>query len=557
MLFVICPFAYATDYSGICGDNIIYSFDETSGELTVSGTGNMQDFGFAPWYKYRSTIKTVKITEGVNSIGDKAFEDCEQLSEAWLPDGLTHIGDSAFKNCRNLKSIDIPDTVYVIEREAFYNCDSLYSIEISPIVSELKSSTFLGCESLTDVLIPISVSSIEESCFEGCTNLKNIELTNFVSLGYRSFAESGLRSFVFPKYSSVVSSVFYNCADLESVTLPSNKNMIIIRDAFTGCTNLKDIYYEGTSEQWENIVKSSEEFSKLDDSFDELLDLLNIHYECKVPEYNSMFPANPKQYNQIESCNGEFAGNLVWSFDSSDFTLTIDGKGDIPDFLYTSIADSRSNAPWWYMRNYIKNIKIGNEITKIGNWSFSDCAGLENINFGSGVTAIGNNCFNNCSYLSHVVIPGNIKSIGEQSFQGCYCLKDVVFMDGVESIERFAFSYVASGLASVTISDSVKSIEEGVFAESGLSCINFSGSEAEWKALSISIENDYLSEVSMNYNYKIKDALDNGKNALNKESNNLRNERQEEFNIIYVVIPVIATIIILCGILFIIKKKRH
>ena len=32
--------------SGSCGENVTYSFDSTSGTLTISGTGNMNNFSY-------------------------------------------------------------------------------------------------------------------------------------------------------------------------------------------------------------------------------------------------------------------------------------------------------------------------------------------------------------------------------------------------------------------------------------------------------------------------------------------------------------------------------
>ena len=62
--------------SGTCGDNLTWTLDTESGILTISGTGAMTNYAYAPWYSYRSTIKTVVIKDGVTSIGTHAFENC-------------------------------------------------------------------------------------------------------------------------------------------------------------------------------------------------------------------------------------------------------------------------------------------------------------------------------------------------------------------------------------------------------------------------------------------------------------------------------------------------
>ena len=42
--------------------------------------------------KYRGTERYVVIPDGVTSIGDRAFEDCNWLAGITIPDGVTSIG---------------------------------------------------------------------------------------------------------------------------------------------------------------------------------------------------------------------------------------------------------------------------------------------------------------------------------------------------------------------------------------------------------------------------------------------------------------------------------
>ncbi|MBR0360536.1 MAG: leucine-rich repeat domain-containing protein, partial [Clostridia bacterium] len=52
-------------YHGTCGDNLTWTLDESTGELVISGTGDMYD-GYH-WLIYNSSIKTVVISDGVTS----------------------------------------------------------------------------------------------------------------------------------------------------------------------------------------------------------------------------------------------------------------------------------------------------------------------------------------------------------------------------------------------------------------------------------------------------------------------------------------------------------
>ena len=82
-LFALCLVASAEVVGeGECGEDLTWSYDDETFTLTISGTGEMEDYSYyssAPWYQYSYEIEYVVITEGVTSIGDYAFEDHYQL----------------------------------------------------------------------------------------------------------------------------------------------------------------------------------------------------------------------------------------------------------------------------------------------------------------------------------------------------------------------------------------------------------------------------------------------------------------------------------------------
>ena len=91
--------------SGTCGDNLTWTLDST-GLLTISGTGKMYDFTSAsPWYSYRDSINSVEFDGEITSIGMRAFSGCSSLTGVTIPDSVTNIGYMAFSDCSQLSTV--------------------------------------------------------------------------------------------------------------------------------------------------------------------------------------------------------------------------------------------------------------------------------------------------------------------------------------------------------------------------------------------------------------------------------------------------------------------
>ena len=125
--------AYATDLpsSGKCGTNVTYTFDSSTGLLTISGSGAMANYNPysspSPFYK-QNTIKTVVINNSIKSIGNSVFNSCSGLTSITIPDSVTSIGNGAFCNCTELTSITIPNSVTSIGDTVFSRDDKLIEI---------------------------------------------------------------------------------------------------------------------------------------------------------------------------------------------------------------------------------------------------------------------------------------------------------------------------------------------------------------------------------------------------------------------------------------------
>lgn len=108
--------------SGTCGRNLSWKLS-SEGTLTISGTGEMDDYDFAPPWGH--DVSTVVMEKGVTSIGKGAFSACSGLKRVTLPDGLQSIGERAFSECSSLEKITIPSSVTSFGFYAFSGCSLL------------------------------------------------------------------------------------------------------------------------------------------------------------------------------------------------------------------------------------------------------------------------------------------------------------------------------------------------------------------------------------------------------------------------------------------------
>ena len=139
-LLALLPAAARAD--GACGDNLAWSFDDTAGKLTITGTGDMWDWSYSntPWEAYMNRITSVELPVGLTTIGGRAF--CgTKITGIEIPGTVTAIaGSYAFSECTGLTHITFPGSLTSIGQDAFSGCTGLTSLTIPGNVVEVNSS---------------------------------------------------------------------------------------------------------------------------------------------------------------------------------------------------------------------------------------------------------------------------------------------------------------------------------------------------------------------------------------------------------------------------------
>lgn len=105
----------------------------------------------------------------------------------------------------------------------------------------------------------------------------------------------------------------------------------------------------------------------------------------------------------------------------TDWTLTISGEGEMPDFEGTGDPV----CPWENEKQKIKKVIIEKGVTNIGKNAFRGCSELAEVHISKTVKKIGDAAFRDCTALTQIDIPDSVNSVGSFAFIGCTRLTEV------------------------------------------------------------------------------------------------------------------------------------
>ena len=119
---------FAQSFSGQCGDNLYWSYDETAKTISITGSGKMYDYtaDTQPWLLFKNQLVEVTTSNTVTSIGTSAFEGCVRLGKISLGIGLEEIAANAFAGCTRLYDIYVYATYPPFAEESSFANYNVY-----------------------------------------------------------------------------------------------------------------------------------------------------------------------------------------------------------------------------------------------------------------------------------------------------------------------------------------------------------------------------------------------------------------------------------------------
>ena len=308
MVISIIPITASADEptSGICGDNLTWEFDEYTSTLTISGTGDMYYYDVyfnasndeaddRPWQSYSSKIKNIIINEGVTSISEKAFSGFTYLCFVTIPSSLIRIKDYAFSSHYGIKAvnylgsevewnnIDIGyDNADLYNSEKFYFKDDYVPVSGSGTCGDNLTWTF---DANTFTLTFSGIGKMEGfSDNDGSLFSKPNRFDGWRP--WENYEYEVKKIVVSDGITSIGSNAFAMFVNLESVVIPRSVAQIGSY-SFGYCINLTDVYYSGTENDWNNIIKGDifPGLNLIGNSYNVQLDNATKHYDYHTHDY--------------------------------------------------------------------------------------------------------------------------------------------------------------------------------------------------------------------------------------------------------------------------------
>lgn len=240
------------------GPSLAFKLNDDGESYSVTGIGTLKDLDVVIPETYNS--------KPVTAIASSAFSDCKEITSVSIPNGVTSIGNNVFKNCdalqynehdnalylgndsnpylvlvkakeKTIESCQINSNVKLILANAFNKCTELTEISIPASATFIGNYALSECTKLSTLVIPEGVARIGEGAFQNCTSLTTISLPNSLSyIGANAFSECGAL-----QYNEYDNAIYLGNETNPYVLLVNAKN-----DKITSCTihsNTKCLYH--------------------------------------------------------------------------------------------------------------------------------------------------------------------------------------------------------------------------------------------------------------------------------------------------------------------------
>lgn len=253
-LFALCYLPLAADIStGVCGDNLSWSFDTETGHLDITGSGDMNLYKYSAWTTQNNiTIRSVSFPDSITSIDMYAFEE-QALTDVVVPASVKKFGIKAFGSMPTLLRFTYEGEGYAdVEENVLYNCYNLryfkgvtrmlsYNDALDTLIvtygyasTNFTKLSYIDNTHAYDTRLSGKYDTIPKKIKtlflpDGLETIGNFLLCNATDLGGIIIPE---------KVQTIGKGAFLNCSSLDSLVFMGDTIREIGDSAFCHCTNL-------------------------------------------------------------------------------------------------------------------------------------------------------------------------------------------------------------------------------------------------------------------------------------------------------------------------------
>ena len=466
-------------------------------------------------YAVPSTLKTLKLGDGITYIPNYALYDLNFIENLYIGKNITSISSSnpfyynRFKNIyydgtiedwcslrfdsleenplyyggkiyfkdgdsySELEVVEIPNTVTAIGDYQFYRFSSIKKVILPNTITSIGSNAFYNCKNLKGIYIESGLLTIGSEAFEGCTTLISVRLgDSLTSIGDYAFKGCSLLYNVeIPNtLSSLGAGVFKDCETLESLTLEETSVTAFKDYLFSNCYNLESLGFPTSltsieSTTFENCDKLVFRVYKN-----------GCYFGTETNPYRWLIKARAKTildcivHDDCEKIyDGAFSGcknlkKIVIPATCTDCGSCLYGLTNVEyvEAPYTSTKDFGNGLFGTANANLTKIKTIIVNGGAIANNAFTGISDDVSITITGDITAIGDYALKGRKITS-LIATSALKTIGQYAFLNCTLLTEVN-LGSVESIGIGAFKG-CTALATLTVSTSTKftTIPESAF----------------------------------------------------------------------------------------------
>ena len=366
-----------------------------------------------------ANVTSVRIPRSVTTIGERVFENCENLQSVSFDKGsnLTSIGSGAFAGCQSLISITIPKKVQVVGFSVFYGCANLEQVtfEEGSALTVISHEMFGECDSLVSITIPNYVSAIKESAFMNCDKLENV---NFASKENLNVLES---------------TAFYGCESLTSFEIVESVAQIGAK-VFSGCYNLKTINFNAV--ECSDMLYDAGAFDGVGYSVLEQTKVVIGEKVTKIPAYlfYTVQGIRSANVNVLDFTNNSACVKI------GEYSFA--GLSSLTEIRFANDSAILEISNYAFSQTGVTSVSLPEKLTTIGAGVFEDCVELVDVTISDSLLSIGMYAFVACENLESVTISDDalLQTIGAYAFFECLELVEFKITKNVESIGANAFA---------------------------------------------------------------------------------------------------------------------